>query len=52
MFRTNWGDDERDHGSREWDHGRVNGHHDPTGDDDIDILVRSDGSMAVQYRNP
>lgn len=52
MFRTDRGDDERDHGPREWDHGRVNGHHDPTGDDDIDILVRSDGSITVQYRNP
>ena len=51
MFRTDRGDDERDHGPRDWAHGRINGHHDPTGDDDIDIIVRSNGSISVQYRN-
>ena len=52
IFRTDLGDDETDDGPYEWAHGRVNGHTDPTGDDDIDILIRSNGAIDVQYRNP
>jgi hypothetical protein len=52
MFRTDRGDDERDHGPLEWDYGRINNHRDPTGDDDIDIILQPDGIMSVQYRNP
>jgi competence protein ComEC len=52
MFRTDRGDDERDHGLREWTHGRIIGTHDPTGDDDIDIMIRQSGLISVQYRNP
>ncbi len=52
MFRTDRGDDERDHGPLEWDYGRINNHRDPTGDDDIDILLQPNGIMSVQYRNP
>ena len=47
MFRTDRGDDE---GSKEWSHGRVAGHSDPVGDDDVDILLRPDGSVEVKYR--
>ncbi len=52
MFRTDLGDDERDHGSYEWVYGRVNGHKDEAGDDDVDILIKQNGSIAVEYRNP
>ncbi len=52
IFRTDLGDDERDHGSCEWAHGRVNGHKDEAGDDDVDILIRSNGTVRVEYRNP
>jgi competence protein ComEC len=52
MFRTNRGDDERDHGTREWAHGRTNNHHDEPGDDDVDIILRQNGTISVQYRNP
>ncbi len=52
MFRTDRGDDERNRGPLEWDYGRINGHRDPTGDDDIDIILQPDGIMSVLYRNP
>ena len=53
MLRTNWGDDEREPGEPdlEWAHGRTNGHSDPTGDDDVDIVVTPTGTITVQYRN-
>jgi competence protein ComEC len=53
MFRTDRGDDERrpNEPDQEWSHGRQDGHHDPTGDDDVDIVVRQDGSIQVQYRH-
>jgi len=50
MFRTDRGDDE---GADEWnDSHRISGHKDPSGDDDVDILIRSDGSIVLEYRNP
>lgn len=49
MFRTDRGDDE---GSSEWNHLRQAGNHDSAGDDDVDILIREDGSLIVEYRNP
>jgi competence protein ComEC len=49
MFRIDRGDDE---GVEEWDYGRVPGNVDPAGDDDVDILIRPDGSIVVEYRNP
>ena len=54
MFRTDLGDDESSPGQTdtEWDYGRVSGQHDPTGDDDVDILVTPTGTITVQYRNP
>ena len=48
MFRTDRGDDE---GSKEWDHERVNGHSDPAGDDDVDIIITQDGDVQVAYRD-
>ncbi len=48
MFRTDRGDDE---GAKEWDHERVNGHSDPAGDDDMDIIITKDGDVQVAYRD-
>ena len=52
MFRTDRGDDERSPGEpdREWDHERVNGQRDGTGDDDVDIVISQNGTVQVQYR--
>jgi competence protein ComEC len=47
MFRTDLGDDE---GAKEWAHGREPGHNDPVGDDDVEIVIREDGSMICRYR--
>jgi hypothetical protein len=52
MFRTDRGDDERDNGTREWANVRINNHHDGTGDDDVDIILRQNETISVQYRNP
>ena len=50
ILRTDRGDDE---GNAEWrDSHRIDGHTDPIGDDDVDILIRGDGSVVVEYRNP
>ena len=48
IFRTDLGDDD---GNLEWENGRIDGNTDPTGDDDIDILIKSDGQLLVEYRN-
>ena len=48
MFRTDLGDDE---GGPEWKFGRKKDHVDPKGDDDVDILIRPDGEVVVEYRN-
>jgi hypothetical protein len=47
IFRTDLGDDE---GGEEWDFGRISGHKDPAGDDDVDILIRPNGEIVVDYR--
>jgi competence protein ComEC len=47
IFRTDLGDDE---GGKEWDEGRIIGHVDKRGDDDIDILIRPNGEIVVEYR--
>ncbi len=47
IFRTDLGDDEQ---GEEWDYGRIDGHRDPVGDDDIDIVIHADGSLIAQYR--
>lgn len=49
LFRTDRGDDE---GSKEWDGLRIPGNIDPSGDDDVDILIRNNGEIEVEYRNP
>lgn len=48
MFRTDRGDDE---GGDEWRHGRIDDHSDPRGDDDVDVLLRSNQTIVVEYRN-
>jgi hypothetical protein len=47
IFRTDRGDDE---GGDEWDHGRVSGCSDGRSDDDVDVVLRADGSVEVEYR--
>jgi beta-lactamase superfamily II metal-dependent hydrolase len=49
IFRTDLGDDE---GDGEWAHGRIIGNTDPAGDDDVDILIRPNGEVVVEYRTP
>ena len=49
IIRTDLGDDE---GGKEWGHGRIAGHKDQAGDDDVDILIRPDGEIVVEYRHP
>lgn len=49
MYRTDLGDAE---GGGEWTRGRVAGCTDPRGDDDVDIVIRADGTVAVAYRGP
>lgn len=48
ILRTDRGDDE---GGAEWDGERVDGHKDGKGDDDVDILIRADGTVEVAYRD-
>ena len=49
MFRTDRGDDE---GGNEWDNERIPGNVDQAGDDDVDVLIRADGSVVVEYKMP
>lgn len=49
MFRTDLGDDE---GSAEWEQGRIAGHHDSVGDDDVEISISPQGTVEVKYRLP
>ncbi|HTL66661.1 MAG TPA: MBL fold metallo-hydrolase [Lacunisphaera sp.] len=48
IFRTDLGDDE---GPLEWDFGRIKGNHDPSGDDDVEVRIAHDGTLAVAYRH-
>jgi beta-lactamase superfamily II metal-dependent hydrolase len=48
IFRTDLGDDE---GEKEWNLGRISNHKDNAGDDDVDILIRPDGDVLVEYRD-
>jgi competence protein ComEC len=48
MFRTDRGDNE---GGAEWEIGRGD-KADRPGDDDVDILLRADGTVQVRYRQP
>ena len=48
MLRTDRHDDE---GEGEWDCGRIDGHKDKSGDDDVDIVVSANGDLTVAYRN-
>lgn len=49
MFRTDLEDDE---GDVEWDYGRKPNYRDEPWDDDVDIVIRNDGSLSVEYANP
>ena len=48
MFRTDWGDNE---GEDEWNYGHSDEDDEP-GDDDVDIVIRKDGQVLVEYRDP
>jgi len=51
LFRTDFGDDEP--GSFEWKEHRIPGCSDPAGDDDVEIALRADGTVEVDYfRSP
>ena len=53
VFRTDLEDDERGEpkgGDKEWDLGRKNGHHDKSHDDDVDILIKTNGDVLVGYK--
>ncbi|MFI5217955.1 MAG: MBL fold metallo-hydrolase [Bacteroidia bacterium] len=49
MFRTDRGDDES---TNEWDHDRITGCQDNSGDDDIRIELLSNGTFSIKYINP
>jgi competence protein ComEC len=48
MLRTDRGDDED--GGFEWKVGSIPGEVDPPGDDDVDIQIRPNGELIVEYR--
>ena len=48
MLRTDRHDDE---GEEEWACGRIKGHEDHYGDDDVDIAISTTGNLRVAYRN-
>lgn len=48
LFRTDRGDDEP--GDVEWKVGSITGCVDPRGDDDVEIVLRQNSSVAVAYR--
>lgn len=48
LYRTDRGDDEA--GAFEWKEGSVEGCVDDRGDDDVEIAIREDGSVEVDYR--
>ena len=49
LFRTDRGDGE---GGKEWTEGGTSGATDGAGDDDVDVLIESTGSVTVEYRHP
>lgn len=54
IFRTDRGDDERrpNKPDDEWAEGRIPGCDDPSGDDDIEIIIAADGTKLVRYTKP
>jgi competence protein ComEC len=48
IFRTDRGDDES--GLFEWKAGSIAGCVDPRGDDDVEIVIRQNGTVEVAYR--
>lgn len=43
-------DSESHEGAEEWSMGREQNHHDQPGDDDVDIALRQNGTVEVEYR--
>jgi competence protein ComEC len=54
IFRTDRGDDERREGKPddEWALGRIPGCDDPSGDDDVEIIISATGTKIVRYKKP
>lgn len=52
MFRTDLGDDESADTDFEWDGGRIAGCSDGRGDDDVEIVLRANGTLGIAYRQP
>lgn len=52
LLRTDRGDDETAQYPEEWSLGRIAGATDPVADDDVDVLLRPDGNVLVEYRHP
>jgi beta-lactamase superfamily II metal-dependent hydrolase len=50
IYRTDLGDDESADGNEEWARGRVAGCSDQRGDDDVEIVIRANGTVEVAYR--
>ncbi len=48
IFRTDLGDDES---VKESDFRRISNHKDKAGDDDIDILIRPNSEIVVEYKD-
>jgi competence protein ComEC len=51
LFRTDFGDDDQS-SSFEWKHGSVSGCSDPAGDDDVEIVLRENATVEVDYLRP
>ncbi len=48
IFRTDRGDDE---GGKEWSEGKIANCKDGRGDDDVEILLKKEGTTSVKYLN-
>lgn len=52
IFRTDFGDDESSGDDDDWNHGRIKDHRGRRGDDGVEILIRANGELEVEYRQP
>ncbi len=54
MFRTDRGDDEGDCTKccPEWSYGKIPGCKDPIGDDEVEIIIKGNGTYSVKYLQP
>ncbi|MCH8967243.1 MAG: hypothetical protein IID43_06160 [Planctomycetes bacterium] len=52
IARDRWSASKSIQADLEWDHQRINNHHDKAGDDDVDIIITKNGELKVEYRSP